>query len=228
MFSPEGFTPVSEVHRRSPIEHGMYPTMLMSLLAQQASIYVCSRQGLPLKVDSRILAVFGATYLLIDPELWVVSFERIRRSAWNESHCLGGVNYEKPPEIDLVGLVRRFKGRTYTKNPLPDNIPDDITDAIMSLEGLPIILREDDADKMIAALERAASSNVKRNLSPNGEGRHAFLAFLASVPERAPTEQERDDWSKMNLRGGREAGRDLWRELKPADGSKPGPKTYKR
>ncbi|SFF17160.1 hypothetical protein SAMN04488523_12510 [Sulfitobacter brevis] len=170
MFSPEGFTPLSELHRLAPREDSLYPKNLMNLIAEQPSIYVCSKEGLPLKVDGRILSIFGATYLFIDTELWVVSFERIRRSAWNESHVLGGVNYENPPEIDLVNLVRRIKGKIYMATPLPDDVSDDFTEAIQPLEGYPVMLKDGDAKKILDALQprnaipKASSTGRPRKL----------------------------------------------------------------
>jgi len=212
MITLPGYTSVYDVILRGTNQRTQDVTVeqIRNALEKVELFFAINIDGVSVGVPRHVISTQDNEYFVFLNEIsWSISFDRLRKAAADI-----GQDFSLP-----MGFLGLMGGRPL--EPIPD-----VAAALLPLEGRFLAIREtDEASAVMHLQEMANRANPKlpkrRNLSGR-EAKDAWDRFLRENP--GCTALQREHWGSENLQGGREAARNLWKETKPADGSKPGPK----
>ncbi|WP_394439526.1 hypothetical protein [Sulfitobacter sp. 1A12779] len=215
MISPEGYTSLYSILLTfSKVDEIDYdPVCVRRGLEKAEGFYAFSQEtGLCALPKHVISTAHGELFLFLNETTWCVSMEHLRALPMR----LG-------QEFDVnLGLFGVLNGSP--KTPIPE-----VASSLVPFDGHALVVRENQAEVIRAGVRAAYADNRRRRTKRNLRGEEAREAFLAFIQENPNcTAEERDAFGIRNLSRGRDAARELWKELGPANGSKPGRKPIQR
>lgn len=191
MFCPEGFTTIVEL-RRQFLEMEMCTDKdVIAALSEIKTLFVYKHPNPPVVIGAWVMALHGTGYAFINPETGVISFDRLLRLAWNESHVPDGANYPATPSLDLTELVWKMK-ESHLHNRLPDSVPPEMPKTLKDFEDCPLCVKDEVA---VTILKNFAGYLVNKGKTKGAIGETVYLpssefdAFVnkAFYPNKEPT-----------------------------------------
>ncbi len=209
MFSPDGFVSlydVAENYRRA----GIGIDKFIAQCSQVQAVAVCTPSTQPVYVSTDLLHSVSKggvdVFAFIDCNRWTVSLHLLREAAAGMS-----------PEL-YVGS--RLLLNTALDDKFAYPFPPEFAEGLEQFEGQQVVISDDDAEMMKAAIQSIARQPVKKYITA-AELEQSFKTWILDNPHS--TDVERNQWYTDHGIP-RWRGRELWEKHKPADGSKAGPK----
>lgn len=175
MFSTEGYTPLSELHRQFWEMEGCADIDVIGAFREIKTIFAISRSGSVMKIDRHVMALHGTTYAFVDSGTWTISFDRLRRLKWNEMHVSGGSSYPGTPDYTLEELVWKMK-ESHLHNRLPDSVPDNVAETLSDFEGYSLCVTDKEAVAILTNFQANRSTSPPPHRPRKQEKTAALIA----------------------------------------------------